>query len=79
MPDNMVKELMKVPCQVVNQAQYPPIRKESDDTCFYTKENITKILNATRKSTYKVKIKVRFSISWEIIKGNWKSKHLNYI
>ncbi|VDI03959.1 Hypothetical predicted protein [Mytilus galloprovincialis] len=54
MPDNMVKELMKVPCQVVNQSQYPPVRKESDDTCFYTKENITKILNATRKSTYKL-------------------------
>lgn len=63
MLDNMDKEFLNVPCQVVNQAQYPPVRKESDDMCFYTKENITNILNATRKSTYKVRIKVRFSIS----------------
>ncbi|XP_063405397.1 uncharacterized protein LOC134688539 [Mytilus trossulus] len=54
MLDNMDKEFLKIPCQVVNQAQYPPIRKESYDTCFYTIENITTILNATKKSTYKL-------------------------
>ncbi|XP_052088517.1 uncharacterized protein LOC127725520 [Mytilus californianus] len=53
MTDNMDNEFLKLPCKVIDPAQYPPVQKESDDTCFYTKENITKILNATRKSLFK--------------------------